>query len=74
MFAHAGTQPRNEHLYALFDTSLDAQSGLYFPEDYTFCKRWTAMGVEIWVDVFSKLTHVGSFSYEGDFSVFVSKG
>jgi len=73
MFAHSTSQAPNEHLYALFDTSLDPENGLYLPEDYTFCKRWTEMGGEIWVDVFSKLTHVGTFSYQGDFSVFLSK-
>jgi hypothetical protein len=57
----------------LFDTSLDPEQGLYLPEDYTFCRRWRAMGGEIWVDVFSKFKHVGSFAHEGDFSVFVNR-
>jgi len=30
------------NLYALFDTSLDRDRGLYLPEDYTFCNRWRA--------------------------------
>jgi hypothetical protein len=75
MFAHQGTalQPKNNHLYALFDTSLDRSQGLYLPEDYTFCKRWRAIGGEIWVDVLSKFKHVGPYAYEGDFSVFVQR-
>ena len=63
----------SDHLYALFDTSIDRDKSQYLPEDYTFCKRWRAMGGEIWVDVFSKFTHVGSFAYQGDFSVFVKR-
>ena len=61
------------HLYALFDTSLDRDQGLYFPEDYTFCNRWRAMGGEIWVDVRSKFTHVGTYAYHGDFSAYLSR-
>jgi len=69
----AASAPASDHLYALFDTSLDPEQGLYLPEDYTFCKRWRDMGGEIWVDVFSKFKHVGSFAHEGDFSVFVNR-
>jgi len=69
----AASAPASDHLYALFDTSLDPEKGLYLPEDYTFCRRWRAMGGEIWVDVFSKFRHVGAFAHEGDFSVFVNK-
>ena len=29
----------SDHLYALFDTSLDPATGRYLPEDYTFCNR-----------------------------------
>lgn len=63
----------SDHFYALFDTSLDQEKGLYLPEDYTFCKRWRTMGGEIWVDVLSKFSHIGSYSYDGDFSVFVQR-
>jgi len=61
------------NLYALFDTSLDRDRGLYLPEDYTFCNRWRAMGGEIWVDVRSKFTHVGSFAFHGDFAAHQNK-
>jgi hypothetical protein len=75
MFALPGaaTAPPSDHLYSLFDTSLDPEQGLYLPEDYTFCRRWRAIGGEIWVDVFSKFKHVGSFAHEGDVSVFVNR-
>jgi hypothetical protein len=64
---------RGANLYALFDTSLDRDQGLYLPEDYTFCNRWRAMGGEIWVDVRSKFTHVGTFEYHGDFSALLER-
>lgn len=61
------------NLYALFDTSLDRDQGIYLPEDYTFCKRWRAMGGEIWVCIRSKFTHVGTFEYHGDYAALLER-
>jgi hypothetical protein len=61
------------NLYALFDTSLDPESKQYLPEDYTFCRRWRALGGEVWVDAHSKFTHVGTFPFQGDFSQFLQR-
>jgi hypothetical protein len=74
MFTHVDAAKAGgaAHLYALFDTSLDQDQGLYLPEDYTFCNRWRAMGGEIWVDVRSKFTHVGAYSYHGDFWAYLN--
>jgi hypothetical protein len=69
----AATATDLTHLYALFDTSLDRKQGLYLPEDYTFCNRWRTMGGEIWVDVRSKFTHVGTYSFDGDFSAYLNR-
>lgn len=54
--------------YALWDTMIDATSGVYLSEDYAFCRRWTDRGGEIWIDVESKLTHVGPIAFPGDFA------
>ena len=54
--------------YALWDTMIDPASGTYLSEDYAFCRRWTARGGEIWIDVESKLTHVGPIAFSGDFA------
>ncbi len=77
-YRHSFTQlpqaaAQNNHLYALFDMSLDPETKIYLPEDYTFCRRWRAMGGEIWVDALSKFQHVGQLTYQGDFSVFVKR-
>jgi hypothetical protein len=56
----------DDRLYALFDGVIDPDTGLYLSEDYTFCKRWTALGGEIWVDLDSKLTHIGAVDFAGD--------
>lgn len=53
--------------YALFDCMIDPETGTYLSEDYAFCKRWTDLGGEIWANVRSRLTHVGSLDFCGDF-------
>jgi hypothetical protein len=65
--------PKNESSeskwrYALFNCLVDDKTGHYLSEDYSFCRRWTDIGGEIWIDLQSRLTHVGSFHFEGDFS------
>jgi hypothetical protein len=59
------TQP-SENLYALFDCMIDPETGVYLSEDYAFCRRWRAIGGEIWLDLQSKLTHTGSYSFRGN--------
>jgi len=58
----------SERLYALFDSRIDPDSGLYLSEDYAFCQRWRAIGGEIWLDLDSRLTHTGPHSFAGDFT------
>ncbi len=52
--------------YALFECMIDPVNGLYLSEDYAFCRRWTELGGEIWLDIRSKLTHYGGIAFAGD--------
>jgi hypothetical protein len=61
----AATPSRNR--FALFDSMID-ETGTYLSEDYSFCRRWIAMGGEIWVDLSSRLNHVGPYVFQGDFA------
>ncbi len=61
-----GDQPRSENLCALFDPEIDADTGAYLSEDYAFCRRWRALGGDIWLDLRSKITHVGADQFKGD--------
>ncbi|HXY99700.1 MAG TPA: hypothetical protein VEI03_06840 [Stellaceae bacterium] len=56
------------HRFALFDCMIDPVTGVYLSEDYAFCRRWTAMGGEIWMDTQSRLTHVGPIAFAGNFA------
>jgi hypothetical protein len=45
---------------------IDSASGTFLSEDYSFCRRWTDMGGEIWADLESRLTHVGPMVFNGN--------
>jgi hypothetical protein len=64
--AHATMDAPGAHLYALFDTEIDAGTGHYLSEDYVFCSRWRALGGKIWLDTQSCLTHSGAHDFTGD--------
>jgi hypothetical protein len=67
--------PQSTNRYALFNEFIDEKSGQYLPEDASFCRRWTRMGGEIWVDTKSRLQHFGPTIFDGDFSTqFSSEG
>ena len=51
---------------ALFTCMVDPDTGYFLSEDFSFCRRWTGMGGEIWVDCQSRLDHVGVMVYKGN--------
>lgn len=66
--------PQSRNRYALFNDMIDEASGHYLSEDLSFCRRWTRMGGEIWVDTQSKLQHMGVTVFDGDFSTQFDSG
>jgi hypothetical protein len=52
--------------FALFECMIDPDTGVYLSEDFSFCKRWTDIGGEIWADLESRLNHVGPATFYGD--------
>jgi hypothetical protein len=58
--------PADERNTAVFDCMIDPVTRRYLPEDFSFCKRWKDMGGEVWIDLRSRLTHVGAHAYNGD--------
>jgi hypothetical protein len=65
---HKGNDPLSNSPWrsALFNCMIDQATGFYLSEDYSFCRRWTDMGGEIWVDYTSRLNHVGLMVYRGN--------
>ncbi len=66
--------PQSDRLYALFDCLIDPDTGEYLSEDYAFCRRWRALGGEIWLDAKSKLTHSGMQAFRGDTALRYGEG
>jgi hypothetical protein len=60
-------------MYSIFDTVIDAK-GHYLSEDWTFCRRWQAMGGDIWADSRVLLNHIGHYEFKGDLSALERKG
>ena len=52
--------------FALFECMIDPATGTYLSEDFSFCKRWTDIGGQIWADLESRLDHVGPAVFHGD--------
>jgi hypothetical protein len=52
-------------MYAIFDCVID-QRGHYLSEDWTFCRRWQAIGGEIWAHSKVLLNHCGHYEFAGD--------
>jgi hypothetical protein len=70
---HRGSDPLQGSRWrsALFNCMIDEQTGFYLSEDFSFCRRWTDMGGEIWVDYTSRLEHVGLMVYRGNMAASV---
>jgi len=66
------TNDENTGNIAFFDTYIDPATKEYLPEDYAFCRRWTAIGGEIHADIHSVFTHVGAHDYTGNFTAFLT--
>jgi hypothetical protein len=49
-------------LHFLFDNSLEDRQ--YWTEDYTFCRRWRAIGGEVWLDPHIHLKHWGLHAFD----------
>lgn len=60
-------------IHALFDCIIDPQEHNYLSEDWTFCKRYTDIGGEIWVDPSVKLQHSGHYVFEGNFLTYLNE-
>lgn len=52
--------------YLFFDCMHEPESKRYLSEDYAFCRRWQAIGGEVWLDPCVSLDHVGHFTFNGN--------
>ncbi len=45
---------------------IEPETQHYLSEDYTFCRRWRALGGEIWLDTQGALVHTGAQDFVGN--------
>ena len=60
------TQDPSPHQFALFDCMIEPETLHYLSEDYTFCRRWRALGGQIWLDTRGALVHTGGHDFVGN--------
>jgi hypothetical protein len=63
---HAYSNAKTQENYALFECMIDPETKAYISEDFGFCQKWRDLGGKIWLDTEGKLTHIGSYSFNGD--------
>ncbi len=63
--AHDGDGSVPGPFHAFFDCEIDPETRHYLSEDYAFCRRWRAIGGEIWLDTQAVLTHTGVHEFVG---------
>jgi hypothetical protein len=52
-------------MFSIFDVAID-EKGHYLSEDWLFCRRWSALGGEIWAHGKVLLNHIGHYEFVGD--------
>jgi len=55
-------------MFSIFDVAID-EKGHYLSEDWLFCRRWAALGGEIYAHAKVLLNHSGHYEFAGDLSV-----
>ena len=48
----------------VFDTLIEPETGRYLADHQAFCRRWRAIGGEVWLDTHSRLSHIGERVFE----------
>ena len=59
------TDCASKHQFALFDCMIEPETRHYLSEDYTFCRRWRALGGKIWLDTQGAMAHTGAHDFVG---------
>lgn len=57
-----------QHFYTFFECTIDPETHRFMSEDYSFCHLCQKIGIPIWADLTARLTHTGTFVYQGAFA------
>lgn len=70
----ASNHDPNRKIQIFFDCEVDKKTQRYLSEDYYFCHKARKMGLKCWLLPWIKLTHTGTFMFNGDLSAIASIG
>lgn len=59
------SEQEKKHTYAFFNSFVDDDTNRFLSEDYGFCRLFSKIGGDIWVDPSIDFIHLGRFKYEG---------
>ncbi len=54
-----------DNFYTFFDTMVEPVTKEYLSEDYAFCKRVQNAGYDVWMDLYTNLSHTGQVTFSG---------
>ena len=61
-------------MYALFDCIIDPKTKRYLSEDYFFCHKARAAGMQVWMCPWMQINHIGSYIFKGNMAAIGSLG
>lgn len=56
----------SREIHAYFHCEKDPATGRYLSEDYFFCQKSRAAGMDVWLCPWMQLTHIGTYPFRGD--------
>ena len=59
---------------AFFDCVIDPKSKRYLSEDYFFCQKARAIGMNVWMCPWMQINHIGAYIFKGNMSAIGSLG
>lgn len=68
-YAHHGSDgymKRDDQVVEFFKT--DIVDGILLSEDFDFCKRWQALGGQVWAAPWVDISHFGEYDFHGNFA------
>jgi len=64
----------SNEIMAYFDCVIDPNTKRYLSEDYFFCQKARAAGMQVWMCPWMQINHIGSYIFKGNMAAIGSLG
>jgi hypothetical protein len=64
----------SSEIMAYFDCVIDPKTKRYLSEDYFFCQKTRAAGMQVWMCPWMQINHIGSYIFKGNMAAIGSLG